>query len=110
MGMIAQTADGTTIYHAGDTSITAEMAIYAQLYPLDVAILPIFGIGTMDGYQAAAAVRMMNPKHVMPVHFDFCEDYGQDPDRVLQDFYEQCRLKASDVKIIQPVPGRYVEI
>lgn len=71
LGHIVIAADGTTIYHVGDTSLTAEMEIYARIYPLDVALVPIGGGGTMDAYQAVEAARMMHPKAVMPMHFEW---------------------------------------
>jgi L-ascorbate metabolism protein UlaG (beta-lactamase superfamily) len=62
LGHIVQAADGTTVYHAGDTSLFSEMAIYGRLYPMDLAIVPIGGIFTMDAYQAAEAVKLLGPK------------------------------------------------
>jgi L-ascorbate metabolism protein UlaG (beta-lactamase superfamily) len=56
IGHIVITADGMTLYHAGDTSLTAEMEIYARLYPLDLVLVPVGGGGTMDAFQAAEAV------------------------------------------------------
>jgi L-ascorbate metabolism protein UlaG (beta-lactamase superfamily) len=105
-GTIVIIKDGTTIYHAGDTSITAEMEIFARLYPLDVAILPIFGIATMDGVQATEAVRLMKPKQVMPIHFDFCTE----PEKVLDNFLNRCQTVNPQVKALQSVPGTYFEV
>lgn len=105
-GTIVITDDGTTVYHAGDTSITAEMEIFARLYPLDVAILPIFGIATMDGIQAAEAVRLMHPKQVMPIHFDFCSE----PEKVLNEFVVLCQSVNPKVKTLHSVQGTYFEI
>lgn len=96
LGTIVILKDGTTIYHAGDTSITGEMEIFGRLYPIDLAILPIFGQATMDYIQAAEAVRLMKPKKVMPIHFDFC----QDPDFVLERFVKHCRKVNPDVEVI----------
>jgi L-ascorbate metabolism protein UlaG (beta-lactamase superfamily) len=106
IGHIVITADGTTLYHAGDTSLTAEMGIYAQLYPLDVALIPVGGGGTMDAFQAAEAVRLMVPKQVMPMHFE----WNPAPLQALDDFIEFCTQKASDVRIIKPVAGTRVVI
>ncbi|MBI9049220.1 MAG: metal-dependent hydrolase [Anaerolineaceae bacterium] len=105
-GTIVISSDGTTIYHAGDTSITAEMEIFARLYPLDVAILPIFGIATMDGVQASEAVRLMKPKQVMPIHFDF----RSEPEKVLNEFLALCQSVNPLVKTLCPIPGIYFEV
>jgi L-ascorbate metabolism protein UlaG (beta-lactamase superfamily) len=96
VGTIVILQNGTTIYHAGDTAITAEMEIFARLYPIDVAILPIFGQATMDYIQATEAVRLMKPKKVMPIHFDFCKD----PQFVLKRFVSYCKEKNPDVDVI----------
>ena len=105
-GTIVITSDDTTIYHAGDTSITAEMEIFARLYPLDLAILPIFGIATMDGIQATEATRLMKPKQVMPIHFDFCDK----PEKVLNSFLSHCQLVNPKVKLLRSVQGEYFDI
>ncbi|MCJ7807701.1 MAG: metal-dependent hydrolase, partial [Dehalococcoidia bacterium] len=42
-GFIVKLDDGYTIYHAGDTGIFATMKILGELYPLDLALLPIGG-------------------------------------------------------------------
>jgi len=103
IGTIIILQDGTTIYHAGDTSITGEMEIFARLYPIDVAILPIFGIATMDYKQASEAVRLMRPKKVMPIHFDFCES----PEKTLDSFIELCKKQNPGVDIIKTELDKY---
>jgi L-ascorbate metabolism protein UlaG (beta-lactamase superfamily) len=106
VGTIVQTQDGTTVYHAGDTSLTGEMEMYARLYPLDVAILPIYGIATMDALQATEALRLMKPRKAMPIHFDFCAA----PDETLAGFLSLCRARVPEVEILLPVPGKYYEL
>ncbi len=103
MGTIVKTSDGTTIYHAGDTALTGEMEIYARLYPLDVAILPIFGLATMDALQATEAVRLMKPRKVLPIHFDFCAE----PQVVLDEFMRLSAERTPWVEVLSPVPGQY---
>jgi L-ascorbate metabolism protein UlaG (beta-lactamase superfamily) len=106
LGTIAILKDGTTIYHAGDTSIVAEMEIFGRLYPMDVAILPIFSQATMDYIQATEAVRLLNPTKVMPIHFDFCKD----PDFELERFIHYCREKNPNVEVIETQKDVYYEI
>jgi L-ascorbate metabolism protein UlaG (beta-lactamase superfamily) len=88
---------GPTVYHAGDTAITAEMEIFARLYPIDLAILPIMGIAMMDYIQATEAVRLMKPKRVMPIHFDFCKN----PEETLRRFVKHCREVNPEVEVIE---------
>ena len=59
------TAEGETIYHAGDTDFIPEMR---QLGHVDVALLPSGGTYTMDNPEAAEAATAMNPKVVIPMH------------------------------------------
>jgi L-ascorbate metabolism protein UlaG (beta-lactamase superfamily) len=102
LGTIAILKDGTTLYHAGDTSITGEMEIFGRLYPIDLAILPIFGQATMDYIQAAEAVRLMHPRKVMPIHFDFCAE----PEKVLYQFVEHCQDVNPNVEVIRTELGK----
>lgn len=106
IGHIIIAGDGTTIYHTGDTSLTAEMSIYAQLYPIDVLLIPIGGIGTMDAYQAAEAVHLMKPKQVMPMHFE----WNPAPQQALEHFIKFCLQKAPGVRLIKPIAGQDVGI
>jgi len=96
LGTIAIFADGPTLYHAGDTSIVSEMEIFGRLYPIDIAFLPIFAPAMMDYVQATEAVRLLNPKKVMPIHFDFC----QDPETELERFVHYCQQKNPHVEVI----------
>jgi L-ascorbate metabolism protein UlaG (beta-lactamase superfamily) len=106
IGHIVIAADGTTLYHTGDTSLTAKMGIYAHLYPLDVVLLPVGGGGTMDAFQAAEAIRLMTPKQVMPIHFE----WNSSPLQALDDFIKFCSQKVPQVRIIKPVSGAQVTI
>ena len=67
---------GKTVYHAGDTSRVSEMA---ELGPIDVALIPIGGTYTMDEEEAAALVRDLKPKVVIPMHYGYAT--GGDPKR-----------------------------
>jgi L-ascorbate metabolism protein UlaG (beta-lactamase superfamily) len=67
---------GKTIYHAGDTGRVPEMA---ELGPIDVALIPIGGTYTMDEEEAAALVRDLKPKVVIPMHYGYAT--GGDPKR-----------------------------
>jgi L-ascorbate metabolism protein UlaG (beta-lactamase superfamily) len=67
---------GKTVYHAGDTSRVPEMA---ELGPIDIALIPIGGTYTMDEEEAAALVRDLKPKVVIPMHYGYAT--GGDPKR-----------------------------
>ena len=57
-GYIIKLEGGTTIYHAGDTGIFDSMRLLGELYKLDVALLPIGSVYTMDPVQAAWATKL----------------------------------------------------
>ena len=59
------TAEGKTIYHAGDTDFIPEMR---KIGPVDVVLLPSGGTYTMDNAEAAEAAIAINPKIVIPMH------------------------------------------
>jgi L-ascorbate metabolism protein UlaG (beta-lactamase superfamily) len=69
VGFIIRLEDGYTIYHAGDTGIFSSMELWGKLYNIDLALLPIGGVFTMDAAQAAMAVMMLRCKKVVPMHW-----------------------------------------
>lgn len=73
------TAEGKTIYHAGDTSLFGDMAIIGRQNPIDIAFLPIGDNFTMGPEDAAAAVELLNPKVVVPIHYDTFPPIRQNP-------------------------------
>ena len=60
--------DGKQIYFAGDTGLTIEMKLLADLYQLDYAILPIGGNYTMDVEDAIIASNFINCNQIIGVH------------------------------------------
>jgi len=69
VGYVLRTPSGVTIYHAGDTGIFAGMSLIGELYPIDVALLPIGSVFTMDYRQAAKACALLSAKAVVPMHY-----------------------------------------
>jgi L-ascorbate metabolism protein UlaG (beta-lactamase superfamily) len=68
-GYVITLEDGTRIYHAGDTAVNADMALIGEIYAPEIALLPIGDLYTMSPREAAVAVRMLNPKYVVPAHY-----------------------------------------
>jgi L-ascorbate metabolism protein UlaG (beta-lactamase superfamily) len=68
-GYIIRLPSGFTIYHAGDTAVFGDMKIIADLYAPDLAMLPIGDHFTMGPREAALAIRLLNVRHVIPMHF-----------------------------------------
>jgi L-ascorbate metabolism protein UlaG (beta-lactamase superfamily) len=63
-------ADGKQIYFAGDTGLTIEMKVLADIYNLDYAILPIGGNYTMDVDDALIATKYFDCDKVIGVHYN----------------------------------------
>lgn len=61
---------GKQIYFAGDTALTAEMKLLAELYNIDYAILPIGGHYTMDVDDAIIAAKYVDCNQVIGVHYN----------------------------------------
>ena len=57
--------DNKRIYFSGDTDLTPDMK---ELRNIDIAIIPIGGVFTMDVNEAVEAMYNMKPKIVIPVH------------------------------------------
>ena len=68
-GFVLSVANGTVLYHAGDTGVFGDMKLIGELYRPEVAMLPIGGFYTMGPKEAALAVRFLEPKMVLPIHF-----------------------------------------
>jgi L-ascorbate metabolism protein UlaG (beta-lactamase superfamily) len=68
-GYVIRLPGGLTLYHAGDTAVFGDMKLIADLYAPDVALLPIGGHYTMGPREAALAIRLLNVRHVVPMHF-----------------------------------------
>jgi L-ascorbate metabolism protein UlaG (beta-lactamase superfamily) len=100
-GYIVRLEDGTTIYHAGDTGIFESMKTFGELYQIDIAMLPIGSVFTMDPVQAARATKMLSPKKVIPMHFKTFPILVQDP----SDFIDLARKDALNVEVIRLSPG-----
>lgn len=69
MGYVITFENGYTVYHAGDTNVFGDMALIAELYEPELALLPIGDTYTMSPREAAKAVRLLNIKNVIPTHF-----------------------------------------
>jgi L-ascorbate metabolism protein UlaG (beta-lactamase superfamily) len=106
LGNIVIAADGTTVYHAGDTCLFGDMGLYGKVYPMDVAIVPIGGVFTMDADQASEAVKLIKPKIAIPIHYASFPIIADSAD----DFINQCKEKAPDVEVKAPQVGESVNI
>ena len=68
-GFIVGLPGGVDLYHAGDTALFGDMKLIAELYHPQLAMLPIGDLFTMGPFEAAHAIRFLNVKHVIPMHY-----------------------------------------
>ena len=105
-GYIIRTPDGKHIYHAGDTCIFAGMELWGRLYPLDVALLPMGGVFTMDARQAALACKLLGCKQVIPMHWGTFPVLAKDTEA----FKAELARVAHGCTCIDLLPGQSVQI
>ncbi|MGN1402598.1 MAG: metal-dependent hydrolase [Bacillus sp. (in: firmicutes)] len=96
------TAEGKTIYHAGDTALYSDMKLIGERNQIDVAFVPIGDNFTMGPEDAAKAVEFLNPKLAVPIHYNTFPPIKQDPERFLS------LLKNHDGKVL--AAGQSIEL
>jgi L-ascorbate metabolism protein UlaG (beta-lactamase superfamily) len=101
-GYVMTFEDGFRIYHAGDTNVFADMALIAELYAPDLALLPIGDFYTMGPREAAKACELLKVPRVIPMH------YGTFP--VLTGsaatLRDQIALRKLSTEVIELAPGQ----
>lgn len=73
------TAEGKTIYHAGDTGLFGDMKLLGKLNAIDLAFLPIGDNYTMGPRDAVIAAQFLQAKMVVPMHYNTFPLIKQDP-------------------------------
>ncbi len=76
-GILIFTNEGQTLYHAGDTTVFAEMEWIGD-EGIDLAILPIGDHYTMGPAKALRAINLLRPKVVIPMHYNTFDAITQD--------------------------------
>ena len=77
-GILLKTLGGEVIYLACDTGLFAGMKLIGE-EGIDLAVLPIGDNFTMGPDDALRALKMIQPKHVIPVHYNTWPVIAQDP-------------------------------
>ena len=88
---------GRKIYHAGDTALMSDMALLAE-EKIDVALLPIGDVFTMGPADALRAVKMIQPKLVIPMHYNTFPPIAQDPDA----FAAAVKAAGFEARVLRP--------
>jgi len=100
-GFVLTIADGPVLYHAGDTTVFSDMKLIRELYRPEVAMLPIGGHYTMGPVEAAMAVRFLEPKIVLPLHFGTFPPLTGTPDQL-------AALVDANVQVVRLEPGESI--
>lgn len=77
-GFLLTTNENKKIYMAGDTGLFGDMRLIGE-EGLDLAVIPIGDNYTMGPADALRAVRLLNPRVVIPIHFNTFDLIRQDP-------------------------------
>jgi L-ascorbate metabolism protein UlaG (beta-lactamase superfamily) len=102
-----------TVYFAGDTDLFDGLA---ALGPLDVALVPVTGWGAtvgpghLDPERAAEAVRLLQPRLAIPIHWGTLARIGRVPDpEPPHEFARLVAKVASDVEVRILEPGEALD-
>ena len=76
-GLLITSKDGKKLYFAGDTGLFGDMRLIGE-EGIDFAALPIGDNYTMGPDDALRAVKLLNPRVVMPMHYDTFDLIKQD--------------------------------
>jgi L-ascorbate metabolism protein UlaG (beta-lactamase superfamily) len=76
-GFLIYLKDGKKIYHAADTGLFGDMKLIGE-EGIDLAILPIGDNYTMGPDDAVRAVKLLEPKMVVPIHYNTWPIIAQD--------------------------------
>ncbi|HWR38068.1 MAG TPA: metal-dependent hydrolase [Patescibacteria group bacterium] len=90
---------GTTLYFAGDTALFGDMALLGRLEKLDYALLPIGDNFTMGPSDAVEAAKMLQARHVIPMHYSTWPLIEQSPEAFKTQTEAAC---SSSVLVVEP--------
>jgi L-ascorbate metabolism protein UlaG (beta-lactamase superfamily) len=100
-GYVFELENGFTIYHTGDTAVTADMQIIGDLYKPELCILPIGDHFTMGPRQAAYALKLIQPKYAIPEHYATFPLLSGTPAALR----EHCKEFGVQVEVLAPAVG-----
>jgi L-ascorbate metabolism protein UlaG (beta-lactamase superfamily) len=101
-GLILSFDDGPSIYHAGDTDVFGDMALIAELYAPDIALLPIGDNYTMGPRSAAKACELLGVRRIVPMHYGTWPVLAGTPAELRQ----ECEKRGLDVEVMAIDPGQ----
>jgi L-ascorbate metabolism protein UlaG (beta-lactamase superfamily) len=96
-GFLLTTQDGKKIYLAQDTGLFGDMKLIGD-EGIDLAVLPIGDNFTMGPEDALRAVKLIQPKTVIPIHYNTWELIAQDPNAWAERVQKETKTKAVVLK------------
>jgi L-ascorbate metabolism protein UlaG (beta-lactamase superfamily) len=103
-GFLITTKDGKKIYDAADTGLFGDMKLIGE-EGIDLAILPIGDNYTMGPDDALKAVSFIEPKMVLPIHYNTWPLLSQDADAWAKRVHA-----ATKAKVVVLMPGGSLEV
>jgi L-ascorbate metabolism protein UlaG (beta-lactamase superfamily) len=97
-------ADGTKIYDAADTGLFGDMRLIGE-EGVDLAILPIGDNYTMGPDDALRAVKFLQPRKVLPIHYNTWDLIAQDANAWAERIKKETKAEPVVVR-----PGGWVEV
>ncbi len=96
-GFLLTTNDGKKLYFAQDTGLFGDMKLIGE-EGLDLAVLPIGDNYTMGPDDALRAVELLEPKVVIPIHYNTWDLIAQDAGAWAERVEKQTKTKAVVLK------------
>jgi len=103
-GFLFYFKDGKKVYDAADTGLFGDMRLIGE-EGIDLAILPIGDNYTMGPDDALRAVKLIQPKKVVPIHYNTWELLAQDAAAWADRVRKQTKAQAVVLK-----PGEWTEV
>jgi L-ascorbate metabolism protein UlaG (beta-lactamase superfamily) len=98
-GFLLTTNDGKKFYFAQDTGLFGDMRLIGE-EGLDLAVIPIGDNYTMGPADALRAVQMLEPKVVIPIHYNTWDLIAQDANA-----WKERVEKETNAKVVVLKPG-----
>jgi L-ascorbate metabolism protein UlaG (beta-lactamase superfamily) len=98
VGFLLTSLQGRKLYLACDTGLFGDMRLIGE-EGIDLAALPIGDNFTMGPDDALRAVKLLQPKEVIPVHYNTFDIIQQDPEAWVARVEAETACKA---RVIQP--------
>lgn len=103
-GFLLATQDGKNVYIAGDTGLFGDMRLIGE-EGIDLAVLPIGDNYTMGPDDALRAVKLLQPRHVIPIHYGTWDLINQDANAWAQRVTEETGARVHPI-----TPGNTFEL